>query len=62
MQDVLALAAAAIWFAVSVFLWVTIEGTLELFGWSLGMGVAYLAGFFGYLGYRDRKAPIIKRR
>jgi hypothetical protein len=27
------------------------------FGWSIAMGAGYFAGFFGYLGYRDRPLP-----
>lgn len=54
MKDALALAAAAIWFALNIVLWVVVETALELFGWSVAMGTAYFAGFFGYLGYRHR--------
>jgi len=56
-KDVLALLAAAVWFALNITLWVVIETALELFGWSLGMGAIYVAGFFGYLGYRYRQPP-----
>jgi hypothetical protein len=54
MKDALALTAAAVWFGLNIVLWAVIESTLELFGWSLGMGAIYLAGFFGYLSHRDR--------
>lgn len=54
MQDAFALAAAAVWFALNIALWVAIEGTVALFGWSLGMAAAYLAGFFAFLSHRER--------
>jgi hypothetical protein len=54
MQDAFALAAAAVWFALNTVLWNTIESTIELFGWSLGMAAVYLAGFFAYLSHRER--------
>jgi hypothetical protein len=57
MQDALALAAAAIWFALNIVLWVVIETTEALFGWSVAMAAVYFAGFFGYLDYRDRTRP-----
>jgi hypothetical protein len=44
-------------FALNILLSAVIESALELFGWSLGMGALYLAGFFGYLGDRDRSPP-----
>jgi len=56
MKDVLALAAAAAWFALNIVLWIVIEIAVELFGWSLAMGAAYFAGFFAYLGHHDRGA------
>ncbi len=57
MKDALALAAAAAWFAFNIILWIVVESAIELFGWSLAMGAAYFAGFFGYLGYRDCPPP-----
>lgn len=54
MRDALGLTAAAVWFALNIVLWVIIEGTIELFVWSLGMLAAYLAAFFAYLSHRER--------
>lgn len=54
MRDALALSATAAWFALNIILWVVIEGTLELFGWSLGMLAVYLASFFAYLSHREQ--------
>lgn len=54
-KDALALVAATAWFALNIVLWAVIESALELFGWSLGLGAIWVAGFFGYLGYRDRR-------
>jgi hypothetical protein len=31
-----------------------VETAIELFGWSLTLGIVYFAGFFSYLGYRNR--------
>jgi hypothetical protein len=56
-KDTLALAAAAVWFSVNIVLWVVVETAMELFGWSVAMGVVYFTGFFGYLGYRDTRRP-----
>jgi hypothetical protein len=56
-KDTLALAAAAVWFAVNIVLWILVEAAEALFGWSAAMGVVYFTGFFTYLGYRDRRQP-----
>ena len=57
MKDALALAAAAVWFALNIILWIVVETAVELLGWSLAMGAVYFAGFFSYLGYRDSLRP-----
>ena len=55
MYDALAFAAATMWLALNIWLWIVVEDELELFGWSLGLGAIYCAGFFSYLGHRDRR-------
>ena len=55
MRDAPALAATAVWFALNIVLWIVVETAIELLGWSVVMGAAYFAGFFGYLGYRERE-------
>lgn len=54
-KDALAPAAATVWFALNIVLWIVVETAVVLFGWSLAMGAGYFTGFFGYLGYRDRQ-------
>jgi hypothetical protein len=56
-KDALALAAAAVWFAVNIVLWIVVEAAEALFAWSVAMGAVYFTGFFAYLGYRDRSGP-----
>ena len=56
-KDVLALAASAIWFALNIVLWILRLPDLEQFGWSVVLGVVFVAGFFSYLGYRGRRKP-----
>jgi hypothetical protein len=56
-KDAIALTAAAAWLALNICLWAVIDGALELFGWSLGMGAAYFGGFFAYLSHRERTGP-----
>lgn len=52
-KDALGLTAAATWFALNLVLWIVIEATIELFAWSMGMGIVHFVGFFAYLGYRE---------
>jgi hypothetical protein len=56
-KDALALAAAAVWFAVNIVLWIVVEAAEALFAWSVAMGAVYFTGFFAHLGYRDRSRP-----
>jgi len=55
LRDVFALAAAAIWFALNIALWVMRLPDLAQFGWSVLLGMVFFAGFFLYLGHRDRR-------
>jgi len=55
MRDALALVAAAIWFALNIALWVLRLPDLVQFAWSVVLGIAFFAGFFLYLGHRDRQ-------
>lgn len=55
MMDAVALAAAAVWFALNIVLWVLRLPDLEQLGWSATLGVVFVAGFFWYLGYRERR-------
>jgi len=52
--DAGALTVAAAWFMLNFVLWIVIEPTATLFGCSVAMWASYFAGFFGYLGYRER--------
>ncbi len=55
MRDVLALVAAAIWFALNIGLWVMRLPDLVQFAYSLLLGIVFFAGFFLYLGRKDRR-------
>jgi len=54
MKDVFALAAAAIWFALNIGLWIMRLPDLVQFGVSALLGTVFFTGFFLYLGHRDR--------
>lgn len=53
MKDALALAAAAVWFALNIALWVMRLPVLVQFVLSALLTVVFFAGFFVYLGSRD---------
>ncbi len=55
MRDVLALVAAAIWFALNIGLWVMRLPDLVQFAFSVLLGVVFFTGFFVYLGNKDRQ-------
>ena len=54
MKDALAAAAAVIWFALNILLWVLRLPDLVQFVCSIVLGIVFFAGFFGYLAYRER--------
>jgi hypothetical protein len=55
MRDALALVAAAVWFALNIGLWVARLPDLVQFAYSSLLGIAFFAGFFLYLGHKDRR-------
>ena len=55
MKDALALAAAAIWFALNIGLWVMRLPDFAQFALSILLGIVFFAGFFLYLGHKDRR-------
>jgi len=55
MRDVLALVAAAIWFALNIGLWVMRLPDLAQFAFSTLLGIVFFTGFFLYLGDKDRR-------
>ena len=55
MKDALALVAAAIWFALNIGLWIMQLPDLVQFAFSILLGIVFFAGFFLYLGHRDRR-------
>jgi hypothetical protein len=57
MKDALALIAAAIWCALNIGLWVMRLPDLVQFAISSLLGIVFFAGFFLYLGHKDRRHP-----
>jgi hypothetical protein len=55
MKDTLALAAAAIWFALNIGLWAMRLPDVAQLVLSALLGVVFFAGFFLYLGHKDRQ-------
>jgi hypothetical protein len=55
MRDALALAAAAVWFALNIVLWLMRLPDFQQFALSFLLAVVFFAGFFLYLGFRDRR-------
>jgi hypothetical protein len=55
MRDVLALVAAAIWFALNIGLWIMRLPDLVQFAYSILLGITFFAGFFLHLAHKDRR-------